>query len=112
MITLLFDELPSFYVAAASIIVFIVTFLLTGILKEKLPRDIGRAYAVNAEKSKGKPRGAGIIFVTIFCILSFLFAPFDAEYSVYLVFLFFAMMTGFLDDASKIPWSAAGQSLL
>ena len=112
MITLLFDKLPSFYVAAGSIIIFLVTFFLSGKLKGKLPGDIGRAYAVNAEKSKGKPRGAGIIFVSVFCILAFLFAPFDAEYSVYLVFLFLAMMTGFLDDASKIPWSDYKKGLL
>ena len=112
MITLLFDKLPSFYVAACSIIIFLVTFFLSGKLKAKLPGDIGRAYAVNAEKSKGKPRGAGIIFVSVFCVLAFLFAPFDAEYSVYLVFLLMAMMTGFLDDASKIPWSDYKKGLL
>ena len=112
MITLLFDKLPSFYVAACSIIIFLVTFFLSGKLKSRLPGDIGRAYAVNAEKSKGKPRGAGIIFVSVFCVLAFLFAPFDAEYSIYLIFLFLAMMTGFLDDASKIPWSDYKKGLL
>ena len=112
MITLLFDKIPAIYVAAASLIVFLVTFFLTGKLKSKLPQDIGRAFAVNAEKAKGKPRGAGIIFVTVFCVLAFLFAPFDVEYSVYLVFLLFAMMTGFLDDASKIPWSDYKKGIL
>ena len=112
MITLLFDKLPSFYVAACSITIFLVTFFLSGKLKSRLPGDIGRAYAVNAEKSKGKPRGAGIIFVSVFCVLAFLFAPFDAEYSIYLIFLFLAMMTGFLDDASKIPWSDYKKGLL
>ena len=112
MITLLFDSLPSIYVAAGSIIIFLLTFLFTAKLKGKLPTDIGRAYAVNAEKSKGKPRGAGIIFVSVFCVLSFLLAPFDVEYSVYLIFLFFAMMTGFLDDASRIPWSDYKKGIL
>ena len=105
MVTLLFDKIPGFYIAAIAVLVFVVTFVLSDKLKKKLPVDQGRAFAVNAEKAKGKARGAGIIFVTVFCILAFLFAPFDAEYSIYLVFLFFAMMTGFLDDASKIPWS-------
>ena len=105
MISLLFDKIPGFYIAGTSILTFILTFILTDKLKGKLPTDIGRAFAVNAEKSKGKPRGAGIIFVTVFCIISFLFAPFDTEYSVYLIFLFLAMMTGFLDDASRTPWS-------
>ena len=113
MLTLLFgDDIPGIYIAGVGAIVFILTFILSNCLKKKLPGDIGRAYAVNAEKSKGKPRGAGIIFVTVFCICSFLFAPFDTEYSVYLIFLFFAMMTGFLDDASKIPWSDYKKGIL
>ena len=32
--------------------------------KNILPRDGGRAYAINGSKSVGKPRGAGIIFYT------------------------------------------------
>ncbi len=112
MLTLLFDKIPGIYVAGISVLVFFVTFILTAKLKTKLPGDIGRAFAVNAEKAKGKPRGAGIIFVTVFCVLSFLFAPFDVEYSVYLVFLLFAMMTGFLDDASKTPWSDYKKGIL
>ncbi|MCR5727401.1 MAG: phospho-N-acetylmuramoyl-pentapeptide-transferase [Lachnospiraceae bacterium] len=112
MLTLLFDKIPSIYVAGISVLVFFLTFILTAKLKNKLPGDIGRAFAVNAEKAKGKPRGAGIIFVTVFCVLSFLFAPFDVEYSVYLVFLLFAMMTGFLDDASKTPWSDYKKGIL
>lgn len=105
MVTLLFDKLPPFYTAAVSVLAFVLTFILSDKLKAKLPVDKGRAFAVNAEKAKGKARGAGIIFVTVFCVLAFLFAPFDVEYAVYLVFLFFAMMTGFLDDASTKSWS-------
>ena len=113
MLSLLFDgKIPTIYVAGIAVLVFLVTFFLTSKLKSKLPQDIGRAFAVNAERAKGKPRGAGIIFVTCFCVLAFLFAPFDIEYSVYLIFLFLAMMTGFLDDASKIPWSDYKKGLL
>ena len=114
MLSLLFKDsnLPGIYIVGAAIIMFVVTFILTLKLMHKLPGDIGRAYAVNAEKAKGKPRGAGIIFVTCFCILSFIFAPFDIEYSVYLILLMFTMMTGFLDDASKIPWSDYKKGLL
>ena len=115
MFSLLFkypDNLPGIYITGAAIIMFTVTFALTLKLMHKLPGDIGRAYAVNAEKAKGKPRGAGIIFVTCFCVLSSLFAPFDIEYSVYLVFFMFTMMTGFLDDASKIPWSDYKKGIL
>jgi len=115
MISLLFknpDNPPGIYIAGAALLMFVLTFVLILKLMHRLPGDIGRAYAVNAEKAKGKPRGAGIIFVTCFCILSFLFAPFDIEYSIYLVFFMFTMMTGFLDDASKIPWSDYKKGIL
>ena len=36
--------------------------------KNILPRDGGRAYAINGSKSVGKPRGAGIIFILVFTI--------------------------------------------
>ena len=106
------DHLPGYYIIISSLIVFSATFLLTLKLKSRLPGDIGRAYAVNAEKAKGKPRGAGIIFVTTFCVLSFILAPLKLEYSLYLVFLILAMLTGFLDDASKTPWSDYKKGLL
>ena len=115
MLSLLFknpDLLPGIYVAGAAILTFIATFILTSKLKEKLPHDIGRAYAVNAEKSKGKPRGAGIIFVTCFSLIAFIFAPFSLENSIYLICLMLAMLTGFLDDASKIPWNDYKKGLL
>ena len=35
---------------------FIVTFILTGALKGILPTDLGREFAVDGAKSKGKPR--------------------------------------------------------
>ena len=106
------DNPPGLYIFGAAIVMFFVTFVLTLKLKSRLPGDIGRAFAVNAEKAKGKPRGAGIIFVTCFCVLAFLLAPFSVEYAVYLVFLLFTMMTGFLDDASKIPWSDYKKGIL
>ena len=36
--------------------------------------DGGRAFAVNAEQSIGKPVGAGVIFVSIFAVLALMFA--------------------------------------
>jgi len=105
MLTLLFDKIPALYIAGTSLIVFILSFILTDKLRVKLPRDKGRAFAVNADMAVNKPRGSGIIFVTLYVFAAFIFAPFDAEYSVYLVFLFLTMITGFLDDAAKTPWS-------
>ena len=51
---------------------FLITCAAIALGKNILPRDAGRAYAINGSKSVGKPRGAGIIFIltfTISCVL-------------------------------------------
>ena len=40
-----------------------------------LPHDLGRAYAVNGELSKGKLRGVGLVMVICYLVLSVLFVP-------------------------------------
>lgn len=83
----------------------ILTFLLLKYLMNYLPADGGRAFAVNGEKSKGKPRGAGIIFVLVFAVFSALFLPMDMENLIYIVLIVAAMLTGYFDDASEKPWN-------
>ena len=83
---------------------FIVTVAATAKLCNYLPKDGGREYALEGKLSAGKPRGAGIIFVLAFVAAAFLFVPFNAEITIYLILLIISMMTGFLDDASKTPW--------
>ena len=36
-----------------------------------LPRDRGRAYTLSADAAKGKPTGTGLVFITIFVVISF-----------------------------------------
>ncbi|MBO4415689.1 MAG: phospho-N-acetylmuramoyl-pentapeptide-transferase [Lachnospiraceae bacterium] len=91
---------------------FVLTFALTLKLKSKLPTDIGRAFAVNALAAKGKPRGAGIIFVCVSAILMLVFMPLTIENAAYAVLLVLAMIFGFLDDASKIPWKDYKKGLI
>ena len=55
------------------LIAFAATCIITNLCKNILPRDQGRAFAVNGQKSEGKPRGAGIIFVLVFAFCSLLF---------------------------------------
>lgn len=88
----------------ALVLGFALAFLFTAVLKDKLPKDGGRAYAVEGAKSAGKPRGAGIVFILVFAIVSLLFLPFSYEYGLYYVLVLIEMMTGFLDDAAKSPW--------
>ncbi len=73
-------------------------------LSPYLPKDAGREFAHDGNLSAGKPRGAGIIFVLVFVVTSMLFVPMDRETSVYLILVVICMFTGFLDDASRMPW--------
>ncbi len=84
---------------------FLLTFLLLCFPPAFLPRDHGRAFAVNGEKSKGKLRGVGLLFILCYILLSLLFLPLSLETGGYLGLLFFSMLFGYLDDASKTPWS-------
>ena len=63
-----------------------------------LPTDKGRAFAVNAEMSVGKPVSAGLIFVSIFVIASIVFVPFGARCLYTLPAVLVAMAVGYFDD--------------
>ncbi|MBE5959276.1 MAG: phospho-N-acetylmuramoyl-pentapeptide-transferase [Lachnospiraceae bacterium] len=77
-----------------------------------LPQDQGREFAVNGELSKGKIRGVGIIMVACFIFSSILFIPVTKEYVIYAILLFAMMLSGYLDDMSKIPWSDYKKGLI
>ena len=98
------------------LISLLVAFLLTAVaikvLQDYLPHDIGRAFAINGQLSKGKPRGAGIIFVVTFIIVSLLFVPIEREYVIYCILLFAAMLTGYLDDRAETPWGELKKGIL
>lgn len=94
------------------IIAFLVTCILLQLLQNILPRDGGRAFAVNGGLSQGKPRGAGIVFILVFTASTLLFAPVDRELVIYLIMLNGAMMSGYLDDSSKAPWGEYKKGLI
>lgn len=77
-----------------------------------LPRDGGRAFAVNGGLSQGKPRGAGIVFILVFVFSAIMFSPINREIIIYLIMLIAAMMSGYLDDSSKAPWGEYKKGLI
>ena len=77
-----------------------------------MPKDQGRAFAVNGALSEGKPRGAGIIFVTSFTLCTALFYPLDIENIIYLVLVYAAMLSGYFDDAAETPWGNLKKGLI
>ena len=82
---------------------FLIAFFSLKFFKRILPKDQGRAFAVNGALSEGKPRGAGIIFVTSFTLCTALFYPLDIENIIYLVLVYAAMLSGYFDDAAETP---------
>jgi phospho-N-acetylmuramoyl-pentapeptide-transferase len=86
------------------LLAFLITCILLKVLQNILPRDGGRAYAVNGGLSQGKPRGAGLVFILVFVVATLLFVPISRELIIYLLMIIAAMMSGYLDDSSKAPW--------
>lgn len=91
---------------------FLIAFFSLKFFKRILPKDQGRAFAVNSALSEGKPRGAGIIFVTSFTLCTALFYPLDIENIIYLVLVYAAMLSGYFDDAAETPWGNLKKGLI
>ena len=77
---------------ASIIFAFAITCLAIYMGKNILPRDGGRAYAINGSKSVGKPRGAGIIFILVFTITCMIFVNLSSEIIIYLILVLAAML--------------------
>lgn len=79
-----------------------------------LPHDRGREFTLkeNAEAAKGKPTGCGVVFVTIFVIISLLLVPFSVMRGLIIVLTWLTMLTGFLDDRSITSWGEYLKGLL
>ena len=91
---------------------FVITFLVTRFCQNLLPRDGGRKFAVNGALSKGKPRGAGVIFVPAFAVCALIFVPWSVENLIYVLLTVGAMLSGYLDDASETPWGEYKKGLI
>lgn len=98
------EAVQQYMLPVALLVAFALTAMFTGGLHKYLPKDGGRDFAVDGKKSAGKPRGAGIIFILVFVVVSAVLAPMKLEYIYYLLLVAGAMLTGFLDDAAKSPW--------
>ncbi len=77
----------------------------------RLPRDRGRAFAVSSTQSVGKPVGAGILFIPIFIVITFLVLPLRVCFLLALAGLLLAAAEGFLDDKSRKGWSELERGL-
>ena len=79
-----------------------------------LPRDRGKAICrdLDGMKSAGKPTGAGF-YVTLLCLPSLiLFAPLKLWDMMVVAMLYAAMLFGYMDDRSEVPWGELRKGLL
>ena len=95
----------SFLTAVSLFSCWILTWQLLPVFKRVLPSDRGKPFAFQSEESRGKPTGAGGIFILIFAAICFFTVPFDLQYVGILICMVLAASCGFLDDRNKEPWS-------
>lgn len=91
---------------------FALTCFFTSTCSQYLPKDMGRDFAHNGKLSAGKPRGAGIIFITVFTVAAVLFGSLSTELIIYLVLIYVEMLTGYMDDAADEPWGEYKKGIL
>ncbi|MGL4986532.1 MAG: phospho-N-acetylmuramoyl-pentapeptide-transferase [Treponemataceae bacterium] len=91
---------------------FLITVILLPLFYNILPRDRGREFTEHAALSKGKPTGAGAVFISFFAIISAIFVPLDRLQLVIIILTWITMLTGFFDDKSSISWSEYKKALL
>lgn len=103
MLTYLFDINPVMVLGVVA--TFVLTFVCILKFKDRLPYDKGREFAVDGTLSKGKARGAGIIFVLVFALCDVLFNTVSIERYIYLAVIVLCMLTGYLDDAATKAWN-------
>lgn len=94
-----------FLIVAGTIGGFLVTVLLIPQSFAWLPSDRGRTFAVEGHVAKGKPTGAGVVFISVFAVISVLIVPWGWRQLSILALTLAAMITGYLDDRSDHPWS-------
>jgi phospho-N-acetylmuramoyl-pentapeptide-transferase len=94
-----------FLIVAGTSISFLLSFLLIPRSFRRLPRDRGRGFAVDGHVAKGKPTGAGIVFILVFALVSLLMVPLGWRQVGVVALVVGAMLTGYLDDRSERSWS-------
>jgi len=94
-------RLLSSYVILAtvgSLVSALATLFLLPKLWHVLPRDRGRAHAINAADSVGKPVGVGVLMIAIFLATVALFSPVDPHIYFCIGAILLACAVGYIDD--------------
>jgi len=97
-------ESRAFLIGVGASLAAFLTWWLLPRLWGYLPTDQVRAHAVGAQESAGKPVGAGLIFTSLYVVISLLVVPFNARAVEILGCVLLAMGEGFLDDRVRGGW--------
>lgn len=82
-------------------------------LWDLLPRDHGKSIlGSDGMKSKGKPTGAGFVVTLLALPIIVLVAPLGVWDWGAVAFIYLAMIFGYLDDRSAVPWGELKKGLL
>lgn len=95
-----------------TVLCFALSFYFLPVLMGVLPTDRGRAHAIQSGASKGKPTGAGLIFVSIFTLIQLFLLPPSVQAWGILILTFLAMLSGYFDDRSVDSWGEYKKALL
>ena len=90
--------------------IFIACFYFMKKAGRFLPGDSGND-VTGGTVSKGKPTGAGIIFIIAFDISILLFTRIHPELFIYMLLVSAEMISGFLDDKAKVEWGRLKKGL-
>ena len=92
----------------------ILSWLLLPRLWDRLPRDHGKAILrdMDGMKSRGKPTGAGLVVSLAALPVIVVFAPLAAWDLMAVLALYLAMLFGYLDDRSDVPWGELKKGML
>lgn len=85
---------------------FFLSYKLIPKFYDKLPHDRGREFTLkeNADAAKGKPTGAGVVFITIFVFICILVVPMSLMRGGIILLTWLTMLSGYLDDRSINSW--------
>ena len=103
-------RLLSSYAVLITVALYLGFFLALKLIPKfynRLPHDRGRDFALkeNSDAAKGKPTGAGSVFITLFVLIVFFVCPMNLMRSGVVLVTWATMLTGFLDDRSTGSWA-------
>lgn len=100
--------------AGGTFLAALMVWFLLPRLWSKLPRDRGKVICKDLDglKSAGKPTGAGFVVTLLILPIIVLFMPCDIWDALSLVMIYLAMLFGYLDDRSQMPWGELKKGLL